>query len=131
MSVHYELQWQTCETQQQKIKFNVKCISLTSILFHKQRGNSFQPKKKITITLWSPIWHLPSPFFFPGNLMYKLKCTKHNEQKFTYLGPVHPIVVPKPPLSFKTTSLSKSILVSSGSATKIQITLSNNHTSLG
>jgi hypothetical protein len=44
---------------------------------------------------------------------------------------VHPIVVPKPPLSFKTTSLSKSILVSSGSATKIQITLSNNHTSLG
>ena len=38
------------------------------------------------------------------------------KKKRVYLGPVHPIVVPRPPLSFKTTSLSNSFLVSDGSA---------------
>lgn len=41
---------------------------------------------------------------------------KENGLKVTYLGPVQPIVVPKPPLSFKTTSLSNSFLVSAGSS---------------
>ena len=34
----------------------------------------------------------------------------------TYLGPVHPMVVPRPPLSFSTASLSSSFLVASMSA---------------
>lgn len=35
-----------------------------------------------------------------------------------YLGPVQPIVVPRPPLSFSTTSLSNSFFVSTESASK-------------
>lgn len=51
-------------------------------------------------------------------------CSKYKQEEQlygkldwnAYLGPVQPIVVPSPPLSFSTTSLSNSFLVSSGSA---------------
>lgn len=49
-----------------------------------------------------------------------IKPSQNDELKIktlsSYLGPVQPIVVPKPPLSFNTTSLSRSFLVSAGSA---------------
>lgn len=46
---------------------------------------------------------------------FKVQKLSSNVHKFTYFGPVQPMVVPSPPLSFNTTNLSKSALVSDGS----------------